>query len=81
MCLSVPSQVVALHPEEAAVTVDTLGVRRKVSCHLLADELTIGDYVLIHIGFVMNKIDKEDALKNIEIYKDIVSSMESDENA
>lgn len=34
MCLSIPSRIVALHPEEQAVTVETLGVKRKVSSHL-----------------------------------------------
>lgn len=80
MCLSVPSEIVALHDDEQAITVDTLGVRRKVSRHLLADELKIGDYVLIHIGFAMNKIDKADALESLKLYQEIVSKLEASEN-
>jgi len=75
MCLSIPSQVVELHEEEQSVTVETMGVRRKVSAHLMPAPLEIGDYVLIHIGFVMNKIDKADALQSIELYNEIVEKM------
>ncbi|WP_372872117.1 HypC/HybG/HupF family hydrogenase formation chaperone [Shewanella sp.] len=79
MCLSVPSEIVALHPDEQAITVDTLGVRRKVSRHLLPDDLAIGDYVLIHIGFAMNKIDKEDAMESLKLYREIASKLNGDE--
>ncbi|EDQ00397.1 HypC/HybG/HupF family hydrogenase formation chaperone [Shewanella benthica] len=75
MCLSIPSQVVELHQEEQSVTVETMGVRRKVSSHLMSEPLEMGDYVLIHIGFVMNKIDKFDALQSIELYQEIVEKM------
>ncbi|MCG3863302.1 MULTISPECIES: HypC/HybG/HupF family hydrogenase formation chaperone [unclassified Photobacterium] len=69
MCLSIPSQVVELHPEENSVTVDTMGVKRTVSCHLLTEPLVLGDYVLIHIGFVMSKIDDKDAQESLEMYR------------
>ncbi|RTR28235.1 HypC/HybG/HupF family hydrogenase formation chaperone [Shewanella atlantica] len=75
MCLSIPSQVVELHEEEQSVTVETMGVKRKVSAHLMPEPLEIGDYVLIHIGFVMNKIDKADALESIKLYNEIVEKM------
>ncbi len=79
MCLSIPSKVVALHPEEQTVTVDTMGVKRKVSCHLLSEPLEIDDYVLIHIGFVMNKIDKVDALQSLELYQEIMDKLADEE--
>ena len=75
MCLSIPSQVVELHQEEQSVTVETMGVRREVSAHLMSEPLEMGDYVLIHIGFVMNKIDKADALQSIELYQEMVEKM------
>ncbi|MCP3127240.1 MULTISPECIES: HypC/HybG/HupF family hydrogenase formation chaperone [Shewanella] len=78
MCLSIPSQVVAIDAERQSVTVDTLGVRRDVSSHLMTEPLEIGDYVLIHIGFVMNKIDKEDAKQSLELYQEIVTKLESE---
>lgn len=80
MCLSIPSQVVEIH-DDASVTVDTMGVKRTVSCHLLDEALEIGDYVLIHIGFVMNKIDKAAALESLELYKEIVDKLEAEQHA
>ncbi|GIU06302.1 HypC/HybG/HupF family hydrogenase formation chaperone [Shewanella glacialipiscicola] len=81
MCLSIPSQIVAIDNERQSVTVDTLGVRRDVSSHLMEEPLELGDYVLIHIGFVMNKIDKEDALHSIELYREIVTKLELEDAA
>ncbi|WP_028774226.1 HypC/HybG/HupF family hydrogenase formation chaperone [Shewanella waksmanii] len=75
MCLSIPSQVVELHTNEQAVTVETMGVKRKVSSHLMAEPLAIGDYVLIHIGFVMNKIDPKDAEQSLALYREIVTKL------
>ncbi|WP_445774971.1 HypC/HybG/HupF family hydrogenase formation chaperone [Shewanella sp.] len=75
MCLSVPSKVVEIH-DDMSVTVDTLGVRRRVSCHLMAKPLSVGDFVLIHIGFVMNKIDERDAQQSLELYQEIVTKMQ-----
>ncbi len=73
MCLSVPSQIVAVHDDDFSVTVESLGVRRKVSRHLYLEPLEIGDYVLIHIGFVMNKIDKDDAEQTLALYQELVA--------
>ncbi|MEZ9820637.1 HypC/HybG/HupF family hydrogenase formation chaperone [Shewanella sp. 10N.286.45.A1] len=81
MCLSIPSQVVEIHQGEESVTVDTMGVKRKVSSHLMTEPLILGDYVLIHIGFVMNKIDKEDAQESLSLYKEIVAKIEQEEQS
>ncbi|MFQ2112975.1 HypC/HybG/HupF family hydrogenase formation chaperone [Aeromonas veronii] len=75
MCLSIPSQVVQLHPADNCVTVDTLGVQRRVSCMLLEEPLNIGDYVLLHIGFVMSKIDEEEAQASLESFRQMVALM------
>jgi len=66
--------------EKNIATVDTMGVLREASLDLMAeDEVKVGDYVLLHIGFVMNKIDEKDALISIETYKEIIKSMEKEE--
>ena len=75
MCLSILSQVVQLHPEDNCVTVDTLGVQRRVSCMLLEEPLQVGDYVLLHIGFVMSKIDEEEAQASLESFRQMVALM------
>jgi len=43
------------------------------------EDIKIGDYVLLHIGFVMNKIDEEEALKAIETYREILEAMDEED--
>ncbi|GAL06281.1 [NiFe] hydrogenase metallocenter assembly protein HypC [Photobacterium aphoticum] len=78
MCLSVPSQIIAIDDETLSVTVESLGVQRKVSRHLYMEPLAIGDYVLIHIGFVMNKIDKADAELSLALYQEMIDKLEAE---
>lgn len=80
MCLSIPSKVVKIDKEINMATVDTMGVQRDASLDLMAeDDIKIGDYVLLHIGFIMNKIDEEDALLSIETYKEIIEAMNEED--
>jgi hydrogenase expression/formation protein HypC len=78
MCLSIPSKVVDIDEYNMA-TVDTMGIQRHVSLDLIADEINLGDYILIHVGFAMNKIDKEEALQSLEVYKEMLEAMEEEE--
>ena len=59
--------------------VDTMGVERNASLDLIDQEVKVGDYVLIHIGFAMNKIDEEDALESLKVYAEIIDKMEEDD--
>lgn len=80
MCLSIPSKVVKIDKENSIATVDTMGVQREASLALVGDEdLQIGDFVLLHIGFVMKKIDEQEALESLEIYRDIIDRMNEDD--
>ena len=80
MCLSIPSKVVKIDKESNIATVDTMGVKRDASLDLMPEgDVKIGDYVLLHIGFVMNKIDEEDAIASIETYKEIISIMDEED--
>jgi len=80
MCLSIPSKVTKIDKETNVATVDTMGVKREASLDLMLEgEIKIGDYVLLHIGFVMNKIDEEDALASIETYKEILALMDEED--
>lgn len=78
MCLSIPSRVKHIDENNVA-TVDTLGTTRKVSLDLIDEEVKVGEYVLIHVGFAMGKIDEESALESLKIYEDIVNKMQSRE--
>ncbi len=78
MCLSIPSEVIEIDENNAA-TVDTMGIKRKVSLDLITETVNIGDYILIHVGFAMSKIDKEDALESLKIYRKMIEIMETEE--
>lgn len=80
MCLSIPSKVVKVDQENNRATVDTMGVRREAGLDLMEEgDVKIGDYVLIHIGFIMNKIDEVDALESLKVYKEIFEKIEEEE--
>jgi len=68
MCLGIPGQVVALlEQHEHLARVDVNGVGRIVNIGLLEDEhLVPGDWVLIHVGFAMSKIDEAEAAMALE---------------
>ena len=80
MCLSIPSKVVKIDPDTNTATVDTMGVQRNAGLDLMEEgTVAIGDYVLLHIGFIMNKIDEEDALESLRVYKEILDVMDEQE--
>jgi hydrogenase expression/formation protein HypC len=63
MCLGIPGEIVEIKAEhDDLATVDVVGVRRTVNVGLLdADQVGIGDWVLVHVGFAMSKIDEAEA--------------------
>ena len=71
MCLGVPAQVVELHEEDPAIaTVAIAGVNRDISIDLLLDgDLAVGDWVLVHVGFALSKIDAEEAAMTLDQIK------------
>lgn len=74
MCLSIPSKVIEIDENNMA-TVDTMGVKRKVTLDLIGEPVEIGEYILIHVGFAMNKISVEEAEESLRIYEEIVAAM------
>lgn len=79
MCLSIPSQITKIDRSRNVATVDTMGVAREASLDLIDQPVDVGDYVLIHIGFAMNKIDEADAVQSLEAYREIITMMEAEE--
>lgn len=78
MCLSIPSKVLSIDENNFAI-VETLGVKRGVSLDLIGEPVAVGEYVLIHVGFAMQKIDTQIAKESLEIYKQIAEQMENGE--
>jgi hydrogenase expression/formation protein HypC len=70
MCLGIPGQIVEIvDPEHHIAKAEVSGVRRNVNVGLLAeteDAVGVGDWVLIHVGFAMSKIDEQEAQSTLE---------------
>ncbi len=80
MCLSIPSKVVAIDEKSNSATVETMGVQRHTSLELMGEAVNVGDYLLIHVGFAMNKIDERDALESLRVYTEILETMDTEEH-
>jgi len=68
MCLSVPGKVVSVENDSAEV--DFGGISRDVSL-LLCPDVKEGDYVLVHVGFAIQRLEKEEALETLRLFKEI----------
>lgn len=75
MCLGVPGQIVEfLEPTHHLAKAQISGVRRAINVGLLVpDGLEIGDWVLIHVGFALSKIDEEEARRTTEFLEQLGS--------
>ncbi len=71
MCLAVPSKIIEINDNVAKVDVD--GVIRETSI-MLMDDVKIGDYVIVHAGFAINKIDEQVALQTLEDMRNILAA-------
>jgi hydrogenase expression/formation protein HypC len=67
MCVGVPSKIVKI--EDSMALIEVLGAQREVSLLLLDEDVQIGDYVIVHAGFAIRKIQEEDAHENLELMK------------
>ncbi len=80
MCLGIPGEVIELFPDRADLArVDVSGVRRAINIGLIEDEKVVpGDWVLIHVGFALSKIDEEEAKAALEFLEGIGQAYEDE---
>ena len=73
MCLAIPGKIVEIVDAENQIAkVEVGGVRRNVNIGMLGeDEARVGDYVLIHVGFAMSKVDEQQAEDTLRVLKEI----------
>lgn len=71
MCLAIPAEVIALGPNESAL-VSFDGVTKDVSVALL-DQVAIGDYVVVHVGHALARIDPEEARQTLALLAEAAS--------
>lgn len=78
MCLAVPGQIVSIEGTNAIV--DVMGVTREVSIDLAGD-VAVGDYLMVHAGYAIEKMDMEEAQRTIELFRELNAMIEVDESA
>lgn len=69
MCVGVPMQVVSIDGDDIVAEVD--GVRRSASLMILGDEVRVGDFLIIHAGFAISKLDEEEARETLRLMREI----------
>lgn len=79
MCLAIPSKVVAIDKETNTATLETLGVTRTASLDLMQEPVSVGEFVLLHVGFVMSKIDTQSAELSLAAYQEMIAALELEE--
>ncbi|MGH9124160.1 MAG: HypC/HybG/HupF family hydrogenase formation chaperone [Acidimicrobiales bacterium] len=83
MCLGIPGQIVDLsNVTQHQATVDVAGVRRSVHVGLLLDEdyggLELGDWVLVHVGFAMSKMDDDEADRTLRLVRELGAAFDDE---
>lgn len=69
MCLAIPVRIETVEPNDLAI-VNIGGIRKTISVALI-DEVAVGDYVILHVGYALNKLDKEEAQKTLELFGEL----------
>lgn len=70
MCLAIPSKIVKI--ENTIGTIDVASVKREISL-LLLENASVGDYVIVHAGFAIHKIDESTAMESLKYLRELGS--------
>ncbi|HEX5802210.1 MAG TPA: HypC/HybG/HupF family hydrogenase formation chaperone [Azospira sp.] len=68
MCLALPCKVVAIDGDNA--TIDVSGMKKDISLALL-DDVVVGDYVIVHVGYALTRLDPEEAEKTLALFAEM----------
>lgn len=73
MCLGIPGRIVEIRDDAglAMGMVDFGGVRREVCLAYVADEVEVGDYAVVHVGFAISKVDEAEAKRTFEVLREM----------
>lgn len=71
MCLGVPMKIMSRDGDDIVAEVD--GVRKEASVMLLADDVAVGDYVIVHAGYAISRLDEEYAQETLRLMKEVFS--------
>ena len=73
MCIAIPAEVLEIKDDNIAV-VDYGNLQQEVRIDLV--DVEIGEYVLVHVGFAIQKLSREEALQTLQIFKEVYAAME-----
>lgn len=73
MCLGFPGLIETL--DEFSAVVDIAGTKREISIMLLAEEVAVGDYVMVHAGFAVSKMDPEEAKETLRVILEVANEL------
>ena len=73
MCVAIPSKIIS--KEGLLATIEVYGARRQVNLMLLPEEAEIGDYVLVHAGFAIQKIDEEAGQESLKLFDEVLKKL------
>ena len=76
MCLGVPGKIIDINGSMA--TVDFWGVRRQVNLDIVDEPVTVGDYILNHVGFAIRRIPEETIAETLALYETLMAEAEDD---
>ena len=73
MCLGIPGQIIDIRTDRGLPmgTIDFGGVRREACLAYVADEVARGDYVIVHVGFAISKVDEPEAKRTFEVLREM----------
>ena len=77
MCLAIPSKITKI--ENNMATIDVEGVRREASL-LLLEDAQVGDYVIVHAGFAIQKLDEAAARETLDLLREAIAAVEKRES-
>ena len=77
MCLAIPVRIEELQADDMAM-VDIGGIKKSISIALV-DDVAVGDYVILHVGYALNKVDAEEAAKTLELFSELIEFREMEE--
>ena len=74
MCLGIPSKIISI--KDSSAVIDVYGAQRNISIMLLEDEVKIGDYVLVHAGFAIQKLQEDDAKETLKLFDEYLEGID-----
>ena len=77
MCIGIPSKIISI--ENLKATIDVYGAQRDISLMLLENEVQVGDYVIVHAGFAIQKLQEDIAKETLGYFNQYLEALDAEE--